>query len=88
MSDIVERLLDHTKPATETPTRYTIRRNEERAEAAAEITRLRALADEAAKVLEPFIGDNWTTLSPGPESVAAARALYVRLRGEPKRGET
>ena len=57
-------------------------------EAAAEITRLRALADESAKVLEPFVGDNWTTLSPSPESVAAARALYVRLRGEPKRGET
>jgi hypothetical protein len=48
---LVERLLDHGRPATETQDRYTIRRNEERAEAAAEITRLASRIEELERAL-------------------------------------
>ena len=51
---LVERLLDHGRPATETQDRYTIRRNEERAEAAAEITRLASRIEELERALIPF----------------------------------
>jgi hypothetical protein len=48
---LVERLLDHSRPATETQERYTLRRNEERAEAAAEITRLASRIEELERHL-------------------------------------
>ena len=51
---LVERLLDHGRPATETQDRYTIRRNEERAEAAAEITRLASRIEELERAQTGF----------------------------------
>ena len=54
---LVERLLDHSRPATETQERYTLRRNEERAEAAAEITRLASRIEELERAQADLAAD-------------------------------
>lgn len=47
----------------------------------AEITRLRALLEEAGKVLEPFVGDDgWITVWPNPDAYSAARSFLDKIK--------